>query len=126
MCQNKAKEVNIRTARLPIGKYLANFPTRKVLTVNQVFEILIKWAEARDWEVALSHVMPRRKFNAAGKRGKTKGADEDEEQEQGEGPQQVVAEEDQPEGEQNNTREAAVEQQVKEDHGDASTLEVTT
>lgn len=26
----------MRTARLPIGKYLANMPTRKVLTVNQV------------------------------------------------------------------------------------------
>jgi tRNA (guanine9-N1)-methyltransferase len=37
-------------------------PTRKVLTVNQVFEIMIKWVETRDWEKALYDVMPKRKF----------------------------------------------------------------
>ena len=36
LCQNKAERLGIRTARLPIGTYLANLPTRKVLTVNQV------------------------------------------------------------------------------------------
>lgn len=36
--------------------------TRKVLTVNQVFEILIHWAENRNWEEALHSVMPKRKF----------------------------------------------------------------
>lgn len=36
LCQNKAEKYGIRTARLPIGTYLANLPTRKVLTVNQV------------------------------------------------------------------------------------------
>jgi tRNA (guanine9-N1)-methyltransferase len=36
LCQNKAEGLSIRTARLPIGTYLANLPTRKVLTVNQV------------------------------------------------------------------------------------------
>lgn len=42
--------------------------TRKVLTVNQTFEILLKWIETRDWEVALYGVMPKRKFNAEGRR----------------------------------------------------------
>ncbi|KAF9450952.1 hypothetical protein P691DRAFT_725054 [Macrolepiota fuliginosa MF-IS2] len=83
LCQTKAKGADVRTARLPIGKYLANFPTRKVLTVNQVFEILIKWAETKDWEVALNHVMPKRKFNAEGKHGRSK-ASADEEDDQGE------------------------------------------
>lgn len=36
LCQNKAEELGIRTARLPIGTFIDNLPTRKVLTVNQV------------------------------------------------------------------------------------------
>lgn len=54
---------DIRTARLPIGTYLASLKTRKVLTVNQTFEILLKWVETRDWEQALESVIPKRKFN---------------------------------------------------------------
>lgn len=37
-------------------------PTRKVLTVNQCFEILVKWAETKDWEESLYSVIPQRKF----------------------------------------------------------------
>jgi tRNA (guanine9-N1)-methyltransferase len=59
---NKAIQSNIRTARLPIGRFLASLTTRKVLTVNQVFEILVKWVETRDWEKALYSVIPKRKF----------------------------------------------------------------
>jgi tRNA (guanine9-N1)-methyltransferase len=62
LCLNKATESNIRTGRLPIGRYLASLTTRKVLTVNQVFEILVKWVESRDWEKALYSVIPKRKF----------------------------------------------------------------
>ncbi|TFK72059.1 hypothetical protein BDN72DRAFT_390029 [Pluteus cervinus] len=67
LCLNKAKESGIRSARLPIGRYLASLPTRKVLTVNQVFEILLKWVETRDWEQALYSVVPKRKFQVGGK-----------------------------------------------------------
>ncbi|KAG5639690.1 hypothetical protein H0H81_005873 [Sphagnurus paluster] len=67
LCLNKAKESGIRTARLPIGRYLAALPTRKVLTVNQVFEILLKWVETQDWEAAFHSVIPRRKFQVGGK-----------------------------------------------------------
>ncbi|KAB5595542.1 hypothetical protein CTheo_1003 [Ceratobasidium theobromae] len=70
LCANKAQELKIRSARLPIGRYLADMPTRKVLTVNQVFDILVYWVSTRDWEEALQKVMPKRKFNAEGKRGK--------------------------------------------------------
>lgn len=62
LCLEKAQKSGIRVARLPIGRYLANFPTRKVLTVNQVFEILVHWAQTKDWEKALYSVMPKRKF----------------------------------------------------------------
>ncbi|KAH8118661.1 guanine-1-methyltransferase-domain-containing protein [Phellopilus nigrolimitatus] len=67
LCQNKAVETGIRSARLPIGKYLAEMTTRKVLTVNQVFEILVHWTESRNWEEALYSVMPKRKFQQSHK-----------------------------------------------------------
>ena len=37
------------------------------MTVNQVFEILVKWAETKDWEAALYSVIPKRKFHQGGK-----------------------------------------------------------
>ncbi|KAJ2917490.1 hypothetical protein MD484_g2953, partial [Candolleomyces efflorescens] len=67
LCLNKAKEHGVRTAKLPIGRYLASLPTRKVLTVNQCFEILVKWVETKDWEEALYTVIPKRKFQAGDK-----------------------------------------------------------
>lgn len=67
LCLNKARDSGIRTARLPIGRYLASLPTRKVLTVNQVFEILVKWVETKDWEQSLYAVIPKRKFQQEGK-----------------------------------------------------------
>lgn len=60
-------EGKIRSARLPIGTYLSTLKTRKVLTVNQTFDILLKWIETRDWEKALWDVVPRRKFQDKGK-----------------------------------------------------------
>jgi len=36
LCQGKATKQGIRTAALPIGKYMAEMQTRRVLTVNQV------------------------------------------------------------------------------------------
>jgi tRNA (guanine9-N1)-methyltransferase len=36
LCQGKAEKLGIETARLPIGTFLADMPTRKVLTVNHV------------------------------------------------------------------------------------------
>ncbi|THH31923.1 hypothetical protein EUX98_g2293 [Antrodiella citrinella] len=66
LCLKKSEDTNIRSARLPISTYLAELKTRKVLTVNQTFEILLKWVETRDWEQALQAVVPKRKFEDKG------------------------------------------------------------
>lgn len=67
LCRNKAADSKIRTARLPIGRFLASLTTRKILTVNQVFEILVKWVETRDWELAMQSIIPKRKFDNDGR-----------------------------------------------------------
>ncbi|KAJ7755929.1 guanine-1-methyltransferase-domain-containing protein [Mycena metata] len=67
MCLTKAQESGVRTARLPIGTYLADLRTRKVLTVNQAFEILVHWTDMRDWEAAFQAVIPKRKFEESSK-----------------------------------------------------------
>ncbi|KAJ6561477.1 guanine-1-methyltransferase-domain-containing protein [Mycena vulgaris] len=66
-CLNKAEASGIRTARLPIGTYLSELRTRKVLTVNQAFEILVHWVDTRDWESAFHAVIPKRKFEESSK-----------------------------------------------------------
>lgn len=50
--------------------------------MNQTFEILLKWVETRDWEQSLYAVMPKRKFNATGRKRRggaagSKGEEED-------------------------------------------------
>ena len=67
LCQNKAVNLGIRTARLPIGTFLADLPTRKVLTVNQVFEILAQYVGLQDWAKAFEAVIPQRKYEAVGR-----------------------------------------------------------
>ncbi|WVO13388.1 hypothetical protein L204_101003 [Cryptococcus depauperatus] len=64
LCQEKADTLGVRTARLPIGSYLANLPTRKVLTVNQVFDILVQYLSLNDWQAAFEAVIPIRKYVA--------------------------------------------------------------
>ncbi len=45
-----------------------------MLTVNQVFEIMLKWVETRDWETSLYAVIPKRKFLSGGKNGEKEGS----------------------------------------------------
>ncbi|GIY60179.1 tRNA methyltransferase 10 homolog B [Caerostris extrusa] len=61
---NHAKNFNIKTARLPIIEHLVPFSTNPgttVLTVNQVFDILLKYYETKDWVESLSCYVPFRK-----------------------------------------------------------------
>ncbi|KWU42622.1 hypothetical protein RHOSPDRAFT_4979, partial [Rhodotorula sp. JG-1b] len=69
LCLDKADRLGIRHAQLPIGEALPELKTRKVLTVNQVLDILVKWVDGGEkegkegWEGALRSVMPSRKFD---------------------------------------------------------------
>ncbi|KEQ81072.1 hypothetical protein M438DRAFT_241854, partial [Aureobasidium pullulans EXF-150] len=60
ICQARAEAAGIKTARLPIGDYLA-MASRKVLTTNHVHEIMLKWLECGDWGEAFMKVIPKRK-----------------------------------------------------------------
>ncbi|GAA5991344.1 hypothetical protein JCM10908_003266 [Rhodotorula pacifica] len=74
LCLEKAQRLGISHAQLPIGEALPELKTRKVLTVNQVLEILVKWVDEggkegkEGWEGALRSVMPTRKFESEGKK----------------------------------------------------------
>ncbi|KAJ2236369.1 tRNA (guanine(9)-N(1))-methyltransferase [Coemansia sp. RSA 485] len=58
---NKAEEQGIAHAQLPIAKYV-KMSTRKIMTVNQIFEMLLKFIETNDWKTAFMDVIPQRKF----------------------------------------------------------------
>ncbi|KAI9894141.1 MAG: tRNA (guanine(9)-N(1))-methyltransferase [Vezdaea aestivalis] len=69
ICQRKAEELGIRTAKLPIGEYL-QMKSRKVLATNHVVEILVRWCvgqvegeekEKVGWGEVLEMVIPGRK-----------------------------------------------------------------
>ena len=60
-----AVEQGLRTARLPISKYMrrknggaATF--KQILTINQIFEILLTLYETEDWKAALGRGVPAR------------------------------------------------------------------
>ena len=64
-CAKKAEALGVRVARLPIDPSFLDgqkINARKVLTVNQVFAILVGWTETRDWTAALKRGLPTRKF----------------------------------------------------------------
>uniref|UniRef100_A0A0E0K4P4 tRNA (guanine(9)-N(1))-methyltransferase n=1 Tax=Oryza punctata TaxID=4537 RepID=A0A0E0K4P4_ORYPU len=60
----KAVDQGIQCAKLPIGNYL-KMSSSQVLTVNQVFEIMLKFVETRDWKTSFFHVIPQRKRGEA-------------------------------------------------------------
>ncbi|KDN42080.1 hypothetical protein K437DRAFT_275258 [Tilletiaria anomala UBC 951] len=68
LCARKAEALGFATARLPINEKNLQLPdgrkleTRKVLTVNQVFDILLGWCETKDWPQALARTFPVRKL----------------------------------------------------------------
>ena len=57
----KCKELGIKMAKLPLGKYLKFGSCGNTLTLNQVTEIMLDLKDGKNWDVALRHV-PRRKL----------------------------------------------------------------
>uniref|UniRef100_A0AC35UG85 SAM-dependent MTase TRM10-type domain-containing protein n=1 Tax=Rhabditophanes sp. KR3021 TaxID=114890 RepID=A0AC35UG85_9BILA len=57
---NLAEKAGIKHARLPIGEYM-KLRTRTTLTINQVYEIILKYSESKSWEKAFFDVIPARK-----------------------------------------------------------------
>jgi len=56
-------ENNITTARLPIEEYFKKSGTgtyKKILTVNQMIDIVIEWFKSYDWQVAIEAGLPKR------------------------------------------------------------------
>ncbi|KAI9486100.1 MAG: guanine-1-methyltransferase-domain-containing protein [Benjaminiella poitrasii] len=85
LCYDKAKSQGIKTAQLPIGDYI-RMASRKVLTVNQVMEIMVKWLDCRDWEQAFKEVIPERKLKESTfihqQNGSNVNSDDDDEEEE--------------------------------------------
>jgi len=62
----QAKKLNCEARRLPIPEYMKRktdkkYSYSKVLTINQVFAILLKYHETKDWEIALPIGVPKRR-----------------------------------------------------------------
>ncbi|KAF5292610.1 hypothetical protein FQA39_LY13943 [Lamprigera yunnana] len=59
VCYKKAVDQGIAHGQLPISEYF-NFKARKVFTINQVFEILLRVSEGRTFKDAFEMVLPKR------------------------------------------------------------------
>ncbi|PNY25205.1 tRNA (Guanine(9)-N1)-methyltransferase [Tolypocladium capitatum] len=60
LCYRRARARGIRTARLPIGRFMV-MQSRQVLATNHVVEIMLRWLECEDWGEAFTAVIPKRK-----------------------------------------------------------------
>ncbi|CAH7689049.1 guanine-1-methyltransferase-domain-containing protein [Phakopsora pachyrhizi] len=65
ICLDRANLLGIKHAQLPIDRFMSEqLKTRKILTVNQVFEILVNYLnEGNDWKKSLEKTIPIRKLN---------------------------------------------------------------
>uniref|UniRef100_A0A914MKQ2 tRNA (guanine(9)-N(1))-methyltransferase n=1 Tax=Meloidogyne incognita TaxID=6306 RepID=A0A914MKQ2_MELIC len=60
ICLKKAEDNGYEHARLPIESFF-KLCGRNVLTINQVFEILVNFCQSLDWKKAFLDVIPKRK-----------------------------------------------------------------
>jgi len=61
LCHELAVKNQVNHARLPIQEYL-DMKTRKILTIDHVFHILLKVAKGESWQSALLDVIAPRKM----------------------------------------------------------------
>lgn len=64
LCYKIARDRNVRTAKLPIGQFMA-MQSRHILATNHVVQIMLKWLETGDWGEAFMQVIPTRKGGEA-------------------------------------------------------------
>ncbi|KAK3854205.1 hypothetical protein Pcinc_039300 [Petrolisthes cinctipes] len=86
LCLRLAKERGLRHARLPIDEFV-KMKTRKVLTIDQVFRIILGVAHRKSWKDAFLDVIPARK-GAVGKEEEEGYQEEEQEEEEGKGHRQ--------------------------------------
>ncbi|XP_076242457.1 tRNA methyltransferase 10 homolog A isoform X2 [Calliopsis andreniformis] len=60
LCHKLAIQTGVRHGRLPLDKFL-QMKARKVLTIDHVFEILLRVSEGKTWQDAFLQVLPERK-----------------------------------------------------------------
>ena len=60
LCHKVAIQAGIRHGRLPLDKFL-QMKARKVLTIDHVFEIVLRISEGKTWQEAFLQVLPERK-----------------------------------------------------------------
>ncbi|KAI8676520.1 TRNA (guanine(9)-N1)-methyltransferase [Fusarium sp. Ph1] len=84
LCYKRARQLGIRTARLPIGQYMV-MASRQVLATNHVVEIMLKWLEYENWGDAFLSVIPKRKGGQLRQQEGASGEVDEDEGEEGEG-----------------------------------------
>ncbi|KAL3463019.1 guanine-1-methyltransferase-domain-containing protein [Aspergillus heterothallicus] len=60
ICHQRATEMGIKTAKLPIGDYI-QMASRSILATNHVVEIMVRWLQLQDWGQAFMQTIPPRK-----------------------------------------------------------------